>query len=855
MSWMVLYFHSNLDITAFTISGNGTRTDGASVLQGENLKLTCSSSRTDIIFVDWSKKPRGNSAYQTAPSVSMKMNLGGMCSFNPKYPVPANMKCDCVSISKYTCILISVQAEMRDDMWRCRFTYGLQASAAFEHTNDLTIDLTVDITSTVISSPIVNPVSVIVNTTGTFLCETSPGNPVATVVWYKDNTTSTNGNDTQITSGTNTSSTPDGHLIVTHGTLTLQVQRDDQDLGVYCRARNREQWFTSGTKKINVLYGPKMRTLKDVSVIRGEKFEYPCLYEPGNPTAVFFEWTRAETIAPWTKQNAQNLTISVVQRSDETSYTCNVSSVLLPTLATRTTRKYDTATFYLDVMYGAENLKFLLNNVSNTLVEIEEHSTNNLQCLLESDPASIMFIVKDGKTILERPGVHQLIHEMTAKCSDMGVYTCSGYNQYGTAENASVGLFVKCSARQPPGVDAKLNYTARPNENVTMSYTIAAYPVPKPSKFVWKGCINESEDSCNSSLDGKLKFDVTTEGLSSSLTIRDVKIEDYGMYQFSVYNGIGSRFIEWLHLKPIGKPDSPSDFHVIQEEIYETSAVLTWTPSSDNGSPQMFYITYTKKGDQSGWIKKSIEYKRDVQMNYTLRNLEPETEYIVSIYASNEKGFSPTINDTFMTLKHIPGKHADSQVALIGGSIGGGIAVVLVAIGVILILKKFRTSGYTKNRDKLTKRTSQLSSQQKKNDDNPAGQSISGKDNRGFKGAQTYEQLSMATYRSVYDALDNEDNGTDSPGCKAANTYEELSKRTDTSVYDALKKGDNGSGTDGPRCNAAQTYEELSMKTEKGDNGPDNSQVYTPLDTSKSQSHMYFRNAKQEDPVYNDSVL
>ncbi|WAR06594.1 CNTN5-like protein [Mya arenaria] len=757
MSWMVLYFHSNLDITAFTISGNGTRTDGASVLQGENLKLTCSSSRTDIIFVDWSKKPRGNSAYQTAPSVSMKMNLGGMCSFNPKYPVPANMKCDCVSISKYTCILISVQAEMRDDMWRCRFTYGLQASAAFEHTNDLTIDLTVDITSTVISSPIVNPVSVIVNTTGTFLCETSPGNPVATVVWYKDNTTSTNGNDTQITSGTNTSSTPDGHLIVTHGTLTLQVQRDDQDLGVYCRARNREQWFTSGTKKINVLYGPKMRTLKDVSVIRGEKFEYPCLYEPGNPTAVFFEWTRAETIAPWTKQNAQNLTISVVQRSDETSYTCNVSN-------------------------GAENLKFLLNNVSNTLVEIEEHSTNNLQCLLESDPASIMFIVKDGKTILERPGVHQLIHEMTAKCSDMGVYTCSGYNQYGTAENASVG-----SARQPPGVDAKLNYTARPNENVTMSYTIAAYPVPKPSKFVWKGCINESEDSCNSSLDGKLKFDVTTEGLSSSLTIRDVKIEDYGMYQFSVYNGIGSRFIEWLHLKPIGKPDSPSDFHVIQEEIYETSAVLTWTPSSDNGSPQMFYITYTKKGDQSGWIKKSIEYKRDVQMNYTLRNLEPETEYIVSIYASNEKGFSPTINDTFMTLKHIPGKHADSQVALIGGSIGGGIAVVLVAIGVILILKKFRTSGYTKNRDKLTKRTSQLSSQQKKNDDNPAGQSIS--------------------------------------------------------------------GTDGPRCNAAQTYEELSMKTEKGDNGPDNSQVYTPLDTSKSQSHMYFRNAKQEDPVYNDSVL
>ncbi|WAR06281.1 NPHN-like protein [Mya arenaria] len=613
------------------------------------------------------------------------------------------------------------------------------------------------ITSTVISSPIVNPVSVIVNTVGTFQCQTSPGNPQATVAWYKANTNSTTGNETQITSGTNTSSTSDGDLLVTIGILTLQVQKDDHDLSVYC-------------------HGPKMRILQDVSAVRGKKFVYECLYEPGNPPYVSFEWKRSGTNASWTIQKTKNMTIQNVQRSDEANYTCNVSSVLRPTLTSATTVKSDTATFHLHLT---------LNNISNASVEIEEHSTNNLHCSLESNPASDMFIFKDGKTTLERPAVHQLIYGMVAECSDTGVYTCSGYNQYGMADNAS------------------LNYTACEQENVTLSYTIAAYPVPEPSQFIWKKCINESEGSCNFSLDGMLKYNVKSEGLSSSLTIRDVEIEDYGMYQFSVSNNIGSRLIEWLHLKHIGKPDSPSDFHIIQEEISETSAVLTWVPGFDNGLPQRFYITYTKKGDSSGKITNSIKHTHEAKVNYTLICLESETQYIVSIYASNEKGLSPTINDTFITLKHIPGEQADSDVALIGGVVGGGIVAVLVIIGVVLIVKKFRTSA------------------------NPAGQSVS---------------------------------GTDSPGCNAAQPYEDLSKKQNTSDYDALRKGDIGSETVSSGCNTAKTYEELSMKSDtsvynalkKGGNGLDNSQE---LDKSKSQSHMHYGNVKKEDPVYNNTVL
>ncbi|WAR06663.1 hypothetical protein MAR_022032, partial [Mya arenaria] len=96
--------------------------------------------------------------------------------------------------------------------------------------------------------------------------------------------------------------------------------------------------------------------------------------------------------------------------------------------------------------------------------------------------------------------------------------------------------------------------------------------------------------------------------------------------------------------------------------------------------------------------------------------------------------------------------------------------------------------------------------------------SRAGKDSHGCKAAQASEQMITATDTSVYDAIN-------SPGCNAAQHYEKLSKEIDTSDYDAL--------------NLVQTA------PEKGDNGPDNSHVYTSLDESKSQPPMYYGNVKK----------
>ncbi|XP_052805786.1 uncharacterized protein LOC128235095 isoform X2 [Mya arenaria] len=541
-------------------------------------------------------------------------------------------------------------------------------------------------------------------------------------------------------------SSREGILNITGGLTTSQ--------SVSCLAENYMQTTYKGTLRgntssvlhLDVLYGPKAGTLHNVSKVRGEIFVYQCLYTLGNPPTVDFEWTRSGTDVSWIKQNTHNLTIPSVQRSDEAIYTCNVSSLLRPTLTLATTTQYDTATFHLDILYGAENLLLQLNNVSQSSVEFDEHSSNHMRCSLESDPGSNMALTKDGKTIIARSGVHQLTHDLQAECSDAGVYTCSGYNQYGAADNASVQLFVKCSARRPTGVEVQLNFTARKHENATLVYKTVAYPVPKPQEFVWKRCTNRI--SCELVPDEMNKFEIYTEGLSSKLTILDVQIEDYRLYQLEVSNGVGDTLVEWLHLRPIGKPDTPMDFHVIQDTIRETSAVLTWIAGFDNGSPQEFHITYRKVADDTGYITQNVKHDNRVEMNYTVVNLKPGTEYFVSLISANEEGSSSPVNVTFLTLKRINDQTETSPNTgpVFGGAVGGTVGAIVAIVVVVIILRR----NYALNCNVTwTKRGG------------PSEHSISGKDNLGYNAAKTYEVVSMTTDTSVYDDLKTGDSGAD----------------------------------------------------------------------------------------------
>ncbi|WAR06060.1 hypothetical protein MAR_021429, partial [Mya arenaria] len=451
------------------------------------LTFTCETQSTKTEHVIWSKLGEFHSNFAIGTIV---INGDNDCSppFPSLAPNSTLYSYACPATNRLTLTLKNVTRTENGNTWKCQ----VEVDGKTEHSEIATITVQVGITGVTLY-PATDPLNVIENTETILQCRTSGGLPAASVKWFIQRT----GHVQNFTLHSTNTYQEEDNLNVTLSTLNFTPLKSDHSGQIFCSANN-----------VGMEKNSAKLSITNVRKVRGETFVYQCLYTPGNPPTVDFEWMRSGTNVSWIKQKTHNLTIPNVQRSDEANYTCKVSSVLQPTLSSVTIIQHDTATFHLDVLYGAENLILHLNNVSHESVEIEEHSSNHFRCLLESDPGAEMSLTKDS------------------------------------------------SARRPSGVEVQLNFTARQYGNATLVYKVVAYPVPKHSQFVWKRCSNGS--SCDLLPDDINKFEINTEGLTSTLTILDVQIEDYRLYQLSVSNGVGDTLVEWLHLRPIDHTESSS---------------------------------------------------------------------------------------------------------------------------------------------------------------------------------------------------------------------------------------------------------------------------------------------------------
>ncbi|XP_052240383.1 hemicentin-2-like [Dreissena polymorpha] len=208
--------------------------------------------------------------------------------------------------------------------------------------------------------------------------------------------------------------------------------------------------------------------------------------------------------------------------------------------------------FHLNVEYPASVITFEAVGHSDSIV-VNENKSMTFRCYATGNP-SPMIQIKNNNRVQKQRNAASLGYSENMTCAHTGKYSCYAKNIINDEESKSkdIDVVVKCSPRPASNMSPEFNITTTLHSTVILNFTVIAYPVPKPSDFVWKKCdVEESNGTFNCFLltDG-WQYKISTVDLTSYLTISDFTQHDIGRYMLSVGNGVGDAwnqtFFVWM---------------------------------------------------------------------------------------------------------------------------------------------------------------------------------------------------------------------------------------------------------------------------------------------------------------------
>ncbi|KAK8730855.1 hypothetical protein OTU49_007652, partial [Cherax quadricarinatus] len=253
-----------------------------------------------------------------------------------------------------------------------------------------------------------------------------------------------------------------------------------------------------------------------------------------------------------------------------------------------------------------------------------------------------------------------------------GLYTCVASNIEGDGQSNAVILKVQYA---PVCASGQLHvYGAAKNEEVSVTCRLDA--VPPVVHFFWR--FNSSGDVVDIA-----ENHVATQGLQSSLSYVARTELDYGTLLCWGSNALGRQKIPCAYkVVPAGKPNPPENCNLTNQ----TTETLTvhCVPGYDGGLVQKFIIE-AYEADSKRLL---LNITENTAPQFALRGLEPETSYIVHVYAANEKGPSEKWYLTGYTIKDI----AERRTAQVRPppeelvSVTPILAVVVAVVGSLVLL-------------------------------------------------------------------------------------------------------------------------------------------------------------------------
>lgn len=374
-------------------------------------------------------------------------------------------------------------------------------------------------------------------------------------------------------------------------------------------------------------------------------------------------------------QNAGNvLTLATLDRSADGVYTCIATN-------THGTKQKDLT---INVNYAPSISLFTIND-QKAMAEVPEQYPVTINCRVASKPPSTIQIFNGSKVILEVKEQLQAKYAWKqSDCLDAGMYSCTADNGVGTLVSVTAELKVQCIPRLDPRIFKQPFVAANLGKTAVIRVPVLADPTPS---FLWYK-IRDGVPSIilegSSDTPGQSDKFFTVNGTTSTLTIENVQLTDYGDYVVTIANEKGTSNITFS-LVPQSAPYVARD--LTTRPVDANTVEVTWSPGFNGGDTQQFLLEYLKEGT-NGWRSLQLDpnindVTRSISVNVS--DLNPSTPYTFRLRSRNIHGFSNYTN----TDKVFTDAAADRSVAV------GEVNLTPVLLGVGLALGFLVGAGIT----------------------------------------------------------------------------------------------------------------------------------------------------------------
>ncbi|XP_062592042.1 synaptogenesis protein syg-2-like isoform X6 [Saccostrea cucullata] len=512
-------------------------------------------------------------------------------------------------------------------------------------------------------------------------CQTDYCNPAASITWYK-------ASYIVATPTTYTRDINSNGFVRTTSVLQYTGVPEDNGQQLYCNASNRPSWQNVGSNKytLDIRYPPSTHPVitsspPGLQYDTGTIVTLTCQLSGGNPLATL-SWRCKNIVMTGTHQKTSITPVSMLPFVIDSSYnnqqcTCTANHSLF---TSPKSRSVSLTVFYNNVITSSWNKTY----------SVKEHERFQLVCEVDGNPSSNItwVFVRNNSVIIKDYNVKKSsLVISSANCLDFGTYRVFADNGKGRNASITTKLLVKCKPRlylMDSLTPVKLVF----GKNNSLQIFVRILLFPPATQTTWHFSKEENENKViTDSVDG-YRIMYTNAEFEQNITLSKnvVNTGDFGDYTLRVENEIGA-FTRIYNVVAEWPPLEPMNFTA----SCENSIKISWISNFNGGDDQRFQVSYSTDGcsiESFKVLKEDISDEGNGRPHSYIPSLEMEGPLWFTITASNKFG-NTTSDDIFCNaVKNLQAQDSNKQeLSVIGGTIGGVVFVVLVAILIFLNTK------------------------------------------------------------------------------------------------------------------------------------------------------------------------